>query len=97
VPVDGRSTTHPHKNSRTCFRGRSSRQGKHLPFSCVITVTKLNLVRPLGLRSSEAQIPQIVVNVRNWRKTMEHLGADDSPSHAGGHRFESCRAHHINQ
>lgn len=61
----------PHKNSRTCFRGRSSRQGKHLPFSCVITVTKLNLVRPFGLRSSEAQIPQIVVNVRNWRKTME--------------------------
>jgi hypothetical protein len=47
------------------------RQGKHLLFSCVITVTKLNLVRPFGLRSSEAQIPQIVVNVRNWRKTME--------------------------
>jgi hypothetical protein len=67
----GRSTTHPHKNSPTCFGGRSSRQGKHLLFSCVITVTKLNLLRPFGLRSSEAQIPQIVVNVRNWRKTME--------------------------
>jgi hypothetical protein len=57
------------------LEGRSSRQGKHLPFSCVITVTKLNLVRPFGLRSSEAQIPQIVVNVRNLATNDGDLGA----------------------
>jgi hypothetical protein len=40
---------------------------------CAKTVSESHLLRTPGLLSSEEQIPQIVVNVRSWRKTMETL------------------------
>jgi hypothetical protein len=100
VPGGPAEYNSPHKNSRTCFRGRGSRQGEHLPFSCVITVTKLNLVRPFGLRSSEAQIPQIVVNVRNWRKTVEtseRMILLHTQEVTGSSPVAPSRAHHSKQ
>jgi len=40
---------------------------------CAKTVSESHLLRVPGLLSSEEQIPQIVVNVRSWRETMETL------------------------
>lgn len=44
-----------------------------LPFCCVKTVSERQPLRVPGLLSSEEQIPQIVVKIRNWRQTMESL------------------------
>ncbi len=48
-------------------------------FGCARTVSEPHVVDPLGLLFERKQIPQIVVNVRIQRKTMEPLEATKLP------------------
>jgi hypothetical protein len=47
--------------------------GAVTPFCCVKTVSERQTLRVPRLLSSEEQIPQIIVNVRTWRKPVETL------------------------
>ena len=46
-----------------------------LLFRCAKTVSELDLLKSLELLFERKQIPRIVVNIRNSRKTMEPLEA----------------------
>jgi hypothetical protein len=58
--------------------------------NCAKTVFELHLFERLGLLFERKQIPQLVVNIRNSRKTKEPL-ADFAPLGAGGRAFKSPR------
>jgi hypothetical protein len=62
-----------------------------LLFSCAKTVSELHLFERLGLLFERKQIPQIVVNVRISRKTMETLEAARLPCRQqnGVHSFHT--------
>ncbi len=45
------------------------------PTDCAKTVLELLLFRPFGLASSEKQIPQVVLTIKNHRKPKEILEA----------------------
>lgn len=72
-----------------------------LLFRCARTVSESYLLEPCGLLFERKQIPQNVVNVRNWRKPMETLEtvillhtqevAGSSPVAPTNKRRSSCR------